>query len=100
MKSATLIAALSTFVVTALTTSADYTQLYPIVAPTAYPGHVTETTDPWRGATEDVMQYLSVPSPTGELSEAQISFGSGLIQTCLTSGTYAYPCAYPDQSLW
>jgi hypothetical protein len=101
MRNATLAAALASVMAAAaaLTTSADLTDLHPIVAPTAFPD-VTETTDPWRCATEDPMTYLSYPTPTGELQKAHISFGSSLIQTCLTSGTYAYPCAFPDQSLW
>ncbi|KAG7284252.1 hypothetical protein NEMBOFW57_010616 [Staphylotrichum longicolle] len=100
MRNAALVAALGSSIVAALTTSADYTELHPVVAPTAFPD-VSETTDPWQCATEDPMKYLSeVPMPTGGLHEAQISFGSSLIQTCLTSGTFKYPCAYPDQSLW
>ncbi|KAL2194639.1 hypothetical protein P885DRAFT_62745 [Corynascus similis CBS 632.67] len=46
------------------------------------------------------MPYLSVPMPSGELQEAYESFGDRLIETCLTSGTYASPCAFPDKSRW
>jgi hypothetical protein len=46
------------------------------------------------------MTYLSMPTPTGKLAEAHNSFGSSLIETCLTSGTYDYPCAFPDKSRW
>jgi hypothetical protein len=56
MRNATLAAALASLMAaaTALTTSADYTDLHPIVAPTAF-SDVTETTHPWRCGTEDPM---------------------------------------------
>ncbi|KAH6855014.1 hypothetical protein B0I37DRAFT_411054 [Chaetomium sp. MPI-CAGE-AT-0009] len=101
-KKAALVVALARFTTTAsgLTAPIDYTKLHPIVAPTVRPT-VTET-DPWQCATgEDPMSYLSmVPTPTGELGDAYLSFGSSLIETCLTSGTYDYPCAFPDKSRW
>ncbi|EAQ89739.1 hypothetical protein CHGG_06358 [Chaetomium globosum CBS 148.51] len=101
-RTAALILALASFAATVSgltdTASIDYTDLHPIVAPTAAPD--ASETDPWRCATEDPMTYLSVPMPTGELREAHDSFGSSLIQTCLTSGTYDYPCAFPDKSRW
>ncbi|KAK3307682.1 uncharacterized protein B0T15DRAFT_530845 [Chaetomium strumarium] len=101
-RKAALAAALASFIgaVAALPTSANYTEVHPIVAPTAYPDVEETWTDPWRCATEDPMTYLSVPMPTGALGEAYNSFGSSLIQTCLTSGTYDYPCAFPDKSRW
>ncbi|KAK3298443.1 uncharacterized protein B0H64DRAFT_471728 [Chaetomium fimeti] len=99
-RKAVLAAALASFAATApgLKGPIDYTDLHPIVAPTVSPT-VTKT-DPWRCATEDPMTYLSMPVPTGELQDAHVSFGSSLIETCLTSGTYDYPCAFPDKSRW
>jgi hypothetical protein len=80
-------------------TSAGQAELHPIIAPTARP-NVT-TTDPISCVTESVKQkYLDGPKPSGSLDEAMISYGSKLIATCLTSGTYSYPCAFPDKSLW
>lgn len=76
-RTAALVLALARF-----TAPIDYTDLHPMVAPTAAPD-ATET-DPWRCATEDLMTYLSVPMPSGELREAHDSFGSSPIQTYLT----------------
>ncbi|KAL2145272.1 hypothetical protein VTI28DRAFT_7640 [Corynascus sepedonium] len=101
-RKAAVVAALASFLTATaavISSSDDHTGLHPIVAPTAYPD-VTESTDPWRCATEDPMPYLSVPMPSGKLQEAYESFGDSLIETCLTSGTYASPCAFPDKSRW
>lgn len=83
---------------TALTTSTPYTKLYPVVCPTASPT-VTDA-DGWTCYTEDATNYLFMPTPTGELQKAHESFGSSLIETCLTSGRYSQPCPFPDQSRW
>ncbi|KAG7284938.1 hypothetical protein NEMBOFW57_009553 [Staphylotrichum longicolle] len=80
-------------------TSANQAELHPIVAPTAYP-KVTNT-DPWTCVTEGVMDLvLSPPKPSGSLSDAILSFGSSLIETCRTSGTLQRPCDYPDKTRW
>lgn len=80
-------------------TSAGQAELHPIVAPTARP-NVT-TTDPWTCVTESVKErYFNGPRPSGSLDEAMISYGSQLIETCKTSGTYSYPCAFPDKTRW
>jgi hypothetical protein len=82
-----------------LPTSANQAQLHPIVAPTARP-NVTET-DPWTCVTESVREiYFDPPKPTGALDSALISYGDKLIETCLTSGTYRYPCDFPDKTRW
>jgi hypothetical protein len=46
----------------ALTISTPYTELYPVVCPTASPD-VTRS-DAWRCYTEDATKYLSMPRPT------------------------------------
>jgi hypothetical protein len=82
-----------------LPTSANQAQLHPIVAPTARP-NVTET-DPWTCVTESVKEiYFNPPKPSGALDSAMISYGDQLIETCLTSGTYRYPCDFPDKTRW
>ncbi|GAB1317776.1 hypothetical protein MFIFM68171_07986 [Madurella fahalii] len=51
--------------------------------------------------TESVVErYFDVPKPSGSLDRAMISYGSKLIETCMTSGTYSYPCAFPDKTRW
>lgn len=55
----------------------------------------TTTTDPWQCATENLDQYFSMPTPTGDLSTALLSYGSELIKTCTTPG-----CPYPARSSW
>lgn len=51
----------------------------------------TVTTDPWQCATENLDQYFSMPTPTGDLSTALLSYGSELIKTCTTPGCHIPP---------
>jgi hypothetical protein len=51
--------------------------------------------------TESVGEYFGgLPRPSGSLDAAIISYGASLIETCRTSGTLQWPCAYPDKTLW
>ncbi|KAK4044654.1 hypothetical protein C8A01DRAFT_31150 [Parachaetomium inaequale] len=40
------------------------------------------------------------PRPSGALDKAMVSYGSQLLETCKTSGTYSQPCAFPDKTRW
>jgi len=100
MKTATVFRALSVFLFTVKTnaspsiTSDSLGALLPSTPPS------TETTDPWRCATENITQYFDVPTPTGALQTAMVSYGSELLQTCSSTGTDRLTCAFPDSTLW
>jgi hypothetical protein len=80
--------------------SPNQAEAHPIVAPTAYPNITYE--DAWNCATLTSVEdfFASAPHPTGSLRTAINSYASVLRETCVTSGTMSFPCAYPDKSLW
>ncbi|KAK4156322.1 hypothetical protein C8A00DRAFT_30817 [Chaetomidium leptoderma] len=43
---------------------------------------------------------MNPPKPSGSLDKALISYGSQLIETCRTSGTFSLPCPFPDKTRW
>ncbi|RDL36322.1 uncharacterized protein BP5553_05674 [Venustampulla echinocandica] len=69
-----------------------------ILMPTAPP--TTTTRDPWECATENITNYFDVPTATGALDTALISYGRSLFQTCTLTGLDRTACRNPDSSAW
>jgi hypothetical protein len=54
--------------------------------------------DPWTCATKNLTQYLAVPTPSGALLTALLSYGSVLKASCTSSQKYF--CPQPSPSEW
>ncbi|KAI6086088.1 hypothetical protein F4821DRAFT_239324 [Hypoxylon rubiginosum] len=62
----------------------------------------TQTPDPWQCVTENITQYFNVPTPTGALLDALLSYGDELIEPCLSTATGldALSCSVSETSAW
>ncbi|KAI1334954.1 hypothetical protein F5Y15DRAFT_263269 [Xylariaceae sp. FL0016] len=62
----------------------------------------TMSSDPWQCVTENITQYFNVPSPTGALYDAIISYGDKLLEPCLATATGldALSCSVSQTSAW
>lgn len=62
----------------------------------------TLSPDPWQCVTENITQYFNVPTPTGALLDALISYGEKLLEPCLATATGldALYCSVSETSAW
>lgn len=62
----------------------------------------TISADPWQCVTENVTQYFNVPTPTGDLRTALVSYGEKLLGPCLATATEIDKllCSITDTTAW
>ncbi|EPE31963.1 hypothetical protein GLAREA_12045 [Glarea lozoyensis ATCC 20868] len=100
MRRADMIWFLSTLL---LITTVDAASLDPdidmaVLMPTKPPA--TSTPDSWECATQDYTNYFNVPTATGALDTAMVSYGRSLFETCTYTDIQRTNCANPDLSQW